>query len=46
MPTISQFYGILVQMYYDDHALHQQELMEDWKRREDRAQLQMIPPLA
>ena len=85
MPTISEFFGILIQMFFNDHApphfhakyaehealirinplgilkgylppkalslvmewaaLHQQELMEDWKRAEICENLEKIPPL-
>lgn len=86
MPTISEFFGIIIQMFYQDHApphfhakyaeyevlirinplgvlegsfpnralglvmewaaLHQQELLEDWKRAETCEKLEKIPPLA
>ncbi len=85
MPTISEFYGMLMQMYYNDHApphfhvrysgaratvdiqklivltgtlprtaeclvlewaaLHQSELMEDWRLCETRSALLKIEPL-
>ena len=85
MPTISEFFGILIQMFYNDHApphfhakyaehealirinplgilegylpskalglvmewaaLHQQELLDDWKRAEALEKLEKIPPL-
>ena len=40
MPTISSFYGILIQMFWGDHAPphfhalyfeHRDELLEDWE---------------
>jgi len=43
MPTISQFYGILIRMFYDDHApphLHAQ--YGDAKAVIDIAQLEII----
>ena len=85
MPEISRFFGIVIQMYYNDHdpphfhvrysgqralvgiedftvlggnlsprtlslvrewaALHQSELMEDWKLARKEAELKPIAPL-
>jgi hypothetical protein len=39
MPTISEFFGIIIRMYYDEHnpphfhayyAEHRQALLDDW----------------
>lgn len=85
MPTISEFFGIMILMFYGDHApphfharygehealiqisplgiqrgylpprvlslviewasIHQQELLEDWKRAEANQKLEKIAPL-
>lgn len=85
MPTISRFLGILILMFFEDHApphfharygddealiqisplgilngrlpprvlslvmewaaIHQAELLDDWKRAESRQDLEQIPPL-
>ena len=56
MPTISAFYGILIQMFWNDHAPphfhalyaepeHRAELLEDWRLCEMNQMPKEILPL-
>lgn len=52
MPTLSTFYGILIQMFWQDHPPphfhaqeHRSELMEDWELCTNRQSPKKIEPL-
>ena len=50
MPTICAFYGILIKMYWNDHApphfhVDYAELLEDWKLCESKQHPKKILPL-
>ncbi len=46
MPELCRFFGIIITMFYDDHAPpHQDELRHDWTLAEQRAPLKKIKPL-
>ncbi len=51
MPTISQFFGIIIQMFWREHApphfhaQHRAELMEDWNLCQSKQLPRNIAPL-
>jgi hypothetical protein len=54
MPTISEFFGIIIRMYYDEHnpphfhayyAEHRQALLDDWHLAATHQALNRINPL-
>lgn len=54
MPTISAFYGLIIQMFFKDHhrnlvldwaKLHQAELLENWRLCQNMQNPKPIAPL-
>lgn len=52
MPRVSEFFGIIIAMYYNDHwpahfhaGLHRQELWDNWDRARRGVPLKRIEPL-